>query len=801
MLSLLALAAIMSVPRPEPRWIAPAAAPMAKPSPDLPCPLMRRSFVLESAPTAASIRIIGLGHFELRCNGTVVGDTVIDQPWSEYSKTLYYQDFDLAPLLHKGENVLAVTLGNSFWQVAPANDAQRFTKTDAMPDFSDGWPHLLWLSAAIRTSGGTQTITSDENWKWSEGPLVFSNLYAGEDFDARLDAPGWDAPGFDDSAWKPAHAAPAPKGTPAPSPAPGMKTFDVFKPAEIKRPAPGLFTYVFPQNCSALLRFTVDGGRAGSRIRFKPCEYMDDAGKVKFTYTWGTGKDIWHDYTKRSAGPESHQVLFCYVGAQFVQVEGAVPEGDPNPRGLPVIRSLEQVHVRADCPVVGEFASSSQMHNRAHALVDWSIRSNMAHVPTDCPHREKNGWLEQDWHMARALSYGYDTHGWFTKVCRDIRDTQFASGPDDGFIPTNAPWYLVGRPVHDTYNDAPEWGISGVLVPWHLYEWYGDATVLADSYESARRYVDYLSSTAKDGIITSNLGDWYDFGHGKGNGPAQWTSNELSATATWAAGAGTLARIAAVLDKPEDAARYRALHERIRAAFVARFYDPAARTFKNNGSCQAANSTALCLGLAPEADRDAVLEKIVDDLRARNYQQTSGEVLQVYLIRALAENGRSEVLHRIYNRDEIGSYGYMVKSGLTTLPESWDAHRGTGDSLNHFMLGHLVEWHYAYVCGIRQQPGSVGWKKILIAPQPPPMASLISDGTSRGPEDARNAITSAHARFEAPSGQIESSWEIFGPEFRLTCHVPEGVEALVIMPDGSKHPAAAGGSKWTCKLP
>lgn len=759
-----------------------------------PCPMLRRTFTLDALPDAdkrgaAAVRIVGLGHYELRCNGRVVGDSVVNQAWSEYDSAIYWQEFDLAPYLRVGENVLAVTLGNSFWRVDAPNDSGRFAKTDAMPDFSNGQPHLLWLDAAITTPRGVVRVVSDEKWTWADSPLTFSHIYAGEDFDARVVQPGWDAPGFDAraKAWSPVAIVDAPAAELRALPSPPMRAFDVFAPSEIKRLAPGNSTYVFPQNCSALLRFTISGGEAGDRVRFRPCEFMDETGRVRFTYTWGTGKDIWHDYTKGSGGEESHQVLFCYVGAQFVGVEGAVPKGDPNPDGLPVIESLELVHVRAACPIVGSFSSSSDVQDRAHAIIDWAIRSNMAHVPTDCPHREKNGWIEQTWHMARSISYTYDVEAWFGKTCADIRDTQ----QPDGHIPTNCPNYLVGVAPHGFWNNAPEWGIAGVLLPWHLYEWYGDRGVLERSYESASRYIDYLATTAEDGVITSNLGDWYDFGHGKGNGPSQWTPNEVSATAIWALGAQTMARAAGVLEREEDRARFQALYERIRADFQRHFYDAATKTVRNNGSCQAANAVALGAGLIPLEDRAGCIDAIVADLEARGWKQTPGEVLQIFFIRALAESRHAEVLHRVYAREDVPSYGHMVRSGLTTLPESWDARRGTGDSLNHFMLGHLMEWHYAYVGGIRQAPGSVGWERVLIMPQTPPRDLLEAN-----PE----AIRACDVSFESPRGLIASSWRIEGEMFTIRCVVPGGVEAIAILPDGSRHVLVAGATTLSCPV-
>jgi alpha-L-rhamnosidase len=751
-----------------------------------PCPILRREFDVSGRVRSARVRVIGLGHYELRCNGRVVGDGLINQPWSAYDKTLYWQEFDLAPYLVDGSNALGVTLGNSFWWVGPPGPG-RFAKLDAMPDFSRGEggaagrDHLLWLDGSVETESGSATISSDAEWKWSPGPLTFSHVYGGEDFDARRSPAGWDRAGFAAESWKPVEVVTAPAGVPRAWTGPEIRAFQVFAPREIRNPAPGIYTYVFPQNCSALLRYTLRGP-AGSRVRFKPCEYMEPSGRVKFTYTWGTGNEIWQDYTLRGgADGESHQTLFGYEGAQYVQVEGAVPRGAPNPEGLPEIENLELVHVRAACPEVGSFECSSDLQNKAHRMIDWSIRSNMSWFPTDCPHREKNSWIEQDWHMARALSYRYDVRDWYGMLCRDLRDAQLP----DGHIPTNSPNYLIGVPPHGFWNEAPEWGIAGVLAPWHEYEWYGDKRVLQESYESMRRYVEYLASRAKDGIITSNLGDWYDYGHGKGNGPSQWTPSGVTATAVWAMGARTVADAAAVLGKEEDAAKYGAMRAQIGCDFLRRFYDSSTKSVSNNGSCQAAHATALCAGLIPEADRAAALQAIVDDLEKRGYQQTVGEVTQVFFLRALAEGGRGDVLHRVYAREERGGYGFMVKSGLTTLPESWSAEPGTGDSMNHFMLGHLVEWHFAYVAGLRQPAGSIGWEHVLIQPTPGP----------------QQGVTSARASFRSPRGLIESEWSIDREDFRLRVAIPEGSDARVVLPDGSEREVGAGEYRFTCAFP
>jgi alpha-L-rhamnosidase len=761
-----------STERARPQWIAPSRD--VQTSDKSPCPILRGSFRLGSKPAGGTVHIVGLGHYRLRLNGKQVGDSVVDQAWSQYDKTLYTQEFDISGLLVKGENVFGVMLGNSFWHIGPTTDSGRFQ--GYATDLANGQPYLLWLEARIRTKSGDEIVVSGPGWKWAPGPLTFSDVYGGEDYDARLAPEGWDAPGFADGAWSDVAVRPEPSGELAPLPGPPMKEFEVFEPKTIRNLGADGFVYDFPQNCSALLRFTVSG-KAGSRVRFKPAEDVDDKGRVRFYYTWDTGQEVWQDYILRGGEEESHETLFAYIGFQHVGVTGAVPAGEPNPEGLPVIRKLEIVHVRAANPAVGRFESSSDLQNAIHHISDWAVRSNMGPYATDCPHREKYAWLEQTWHMAPSISYLFDVRDWYARFGRNMRDVQLP----EGHIITKAPMYLTKANPHGVYHEAAEWGIAGVLDPWHLYEWYGDRDALAAAYDSMKRYIDYLSGTAKDGIITTNLGDWLDYGPKEKDkeGFPMWTPRQVSATAVWALGAKTAAKAARVLNKGEDAARFDALFAKIRADFQRHFYDPRTKTVKNGGSCQAGNAAALCIGLIPEKDRAGALQAVVDDLAKRNWQQTAGEVFHVFFMRALAEGGRGDVLQKVYSREDIGSFGYMVKIGLTTLPETWDAKRGTIYGLNHFAFGHLIEWHFAYIAGIRQQPDGIGWKKILIAPQP-------------------GSLKSASADFDSPSGKIAVKWSVADGKFELTASVPEGVEATAILPDGSRHILVAGGNRLSC---
>jgi hypothetical protein len=725
-----------------------------RPAP-VPAPSFRREFTLKGKVAKATAKVVGLGQFDLYANGQRQGKGFLNGPWSQYDRTLYWQEFDLTKSLRDGKNALGVELGNSFYRVE-APPAGRHAKGDAMPDTSGENPYLLAAVVDVTYADGRkERITTDRDWRYGPSPYTLSHVFAGEDYDARLLDPKWAQPGFTAGGWQPPRIAATPQAELLPMDWPEFRPVQSWKPTKILEPRPGVYSYVFPQNAMAILRFRVKGPR-GSTVKFRPSEVMTPQGEVQQLNLWGAESS--GSYTLKGGAAETREWRFFFHGFQYVEVTGAVPAGRPNPKGLPVLESLESVHVRTDNAQTGAFRSSSDLYNRTHDLVDWAVRSNMAYVLSDCPHREKLGWLECAHLLFPTVAYRYDVQAWFRKIGRDMRDIQLP----DGRVTTVAPDYLM-LPPSSPYKFTIEWGAASVLMPWQAYQWYGDRRFLTENYAVMRGFVDWIDGNAKDGLAPAGLGDWYDYGHGHGPGPSRFTPTQLTGTAMWAMCADALAQTADTLGHPEDAARYREMYGRIKTTFLARYYDSVKKTFANNGSAQSGHAMALCAGLVPEADRPAVLEAIVTDLKARDYQQTPGDVGHVYFIRALAEAGRSDVLHQVYSRQGVGSYGGILAKGLTTMPETWDAITVGSNSLNHAMLGHVQEWFYGWVLGIRQAPGSVGWKSVLIAPEP-------------------GSQTSAEGKIKTPQGEIAVRWRREGSGFRLEATVPRGTRARIVLP-------------------
>jgi alpha-L-rhamnosidase len=525
-------------------------------------------------------------------------------------------------------------------------------------------------------------------------------------------------------------------------------------------PEPSITVYDLGQNAALMPRITVRGP-AGARVRIIPAELLAKDGTVDRGSCAG-GKPGYWEYVLAGKGKETWFPKFFYQGCRYLQVEcKPAPGQTSNP---PRIESLEGVVVHADSPPAGEFQCSNDLFNRIRRLVRWAQRSNMMSVMTDCPHREKLGWLEEDHLNGPALRYEFDLARLTGKMMNDMADAQ----AENGLVPDTAPEYVR---FSGGFRDSPEWGSACILVPWQQYEFTGDINLLRTHYDGMRRYAAYLGSRATNGIVSHGLGDWYDIGP-KAPGVAQLTPVPLTATAFYYCDASILSRVAALLDEPQEATNYDALASRIRSAFNERFFNPSNNTYATGSQC--ANALALALNLAEPANRPALVEALVKDVRARGNALTAGDVGYRYLLLALAEAGRSDVVFDMNNQSDKPGYGYQIKQGATSLTEAWNARRSS--SQNHFMLGQITEWLYHDLAGIGSDPAGPGFKKIIINPAPVGNLKWVK------------------ARYNSIHGAIVSDWKRDGSRFTLEVTLPANTTATVIVPAQSAHDVMVDGA-------
>jgi hypothetical protein len=703
-------------------------------------PQLRKTFTIQKQVKRAVAFVAGLGHFDLFLNGEKTGNNFLDAGWTKYDKQALYVAFDLTGSLKTGENILGVMLGNGFYNIP----LERYLKLI----ISHGAPKMKLLLRIEYSDGTTGEIVSDASWKATESPITFSSIYGGEDYDARRYQEGWTKTGFNDATWQQALPTDYP-GTLSAQRATPLTVHSEIPTVKAFRNSHGIWIYDLGQNFSGIIRIALKS-KESKTILFCPAELLKNDSSVTQK---ASGGPFYFTYTTKGEGKtERWQPQFTYYGFRYVQVEGAVPAGKDNPENLPEIESITGLHTCNSADEAGSFVCSKPMFNQIHSLIDWAIRSNTASVLTDCPHREKLGWLEEAHLMQYSLQYRYDLSRLYPKIMEDMRASQLSNG----CIPTIAPEYVR---FSNGFEDTPEWGSAFIICPWYIYKWYGDRRLLEEYYPAMQRYLDYLGTRANNHILAYGLGDWFDIGP-KHPGYAQLTANGVTATAIYHYNTTIMQHIASILGKSGDETRYRELAENIKKAFNRTFYNSVTGKIERNS--QTANAIALYTGLAPDEHRAAILQNLIDDIRGRGNALTAGDVGYRYVLRALEDGGRSDVIFDMNSRYDAPGYGWQLAHGATALTESWQAYGFVSN--NHFMLGHLMEWLYGGLGGIRQQENSVAFREIVIDPQ------IVGD--------VRNVATS----YESPYGTIRCKWTKTGDDFIMEVTVPANSTAEIYLP-------------------
>lgn len=707
--------------------------------------LLRREFTVRPGLRRALVHVSGLGHYELFFNGAKAGVDVLSPGWTDYADTVLYDTRDVTALLREGANAAGLSLGNGMLHVVRPEG--RFAKFKG----SFGAQRAILQLRLEYADGVVETVSSDETWKTHPGPITFSSIYGGEDFDARRVQAGWNRPGFSDAGWTSAALFTGESGvlrgmSHAAEPVAPIETRAVAARREL---APGVELYDFGQNASFMPRLRVSGP-AGSTVKLTAGEVVNEDGTINRSTMGGAHRgSAWWSYTKSTDGEENWFPQFYYLGSRYLYVElSPVSEGGARPQ----VESIEQVVVHSTAEPAGRFVSSDPTLNRIRDLVRWAQRSNMVSILTDCPHREKLGWLEQNHLNGPALRYEWRLDRLAAKNMRDMAEAQ----TPEGLIPNIAPEYTVFK---GNYRAAAEWGASFILVPWQQYLFTGDDSLLREHYPAMVRYFAYLESRAAGGVLAEGLGDWYDVTLEK-PGRANLTPGPITATAHYFQNAEIMAKVAALLGRADEAEKYRARAAEIRSVFNREFFKPDAPELYGTGS-QTSLTLPLALGLAEPERREAVLAALLREIETRGHFST-GAVGTRYLFRTLTDAGRADLVYRTIINPEVPGYARQIREGATALAESWGA--WTGASQNHFFLGFVTEWFYRDLAGLAPDEEAPGFKHTIIRPHPVPGLEWVE------------------AEHESAHGRVAVRWEQRAGRFRLSATVPANMTATVYLP-------------------
>lgn len=720
-----------------------------------PAPFLRREFALPGPVKRARAYICGLGYYELHLNGGKVGDHLLDPGFTRYDRRCLYVTYDVTSQLKAGQNAVGVILGTGWYNC----------HVKAVWNFHEApWraaPKLLFRLVAELEDGRTVTVVSDEAWKTSTGPIVYDSIYGGETYDARLEKPGWDTAGFNDRDWQPALVVDAPKPTrqrvgtdvaavgsafpvkPATLSAqmmPPIRAFETLKPVKFTEPKPGVFVFDFGQNLAGHCVFSVTGP-AGTKVRLRYGERLHPDGSLDVDdisqhvlKKWPEQQYQTDTYILKGAGAETWQSRFTYYGFQYVEVTGFP--------GQPTLDSLRARFTHTDVPPVGHFECSNPMLNRVQRAAWWSYLSNLQGIPTDCPHREKNGWTGDAHLAAEQADFNFFPVAVQSKWINDLGDEQRPSGELPGIVPTSGWGY--------DWGNGPAWDSAFLLIPYYAYVYFDDTEMFRRHFDGMKRYVDYLTTKADKGIVSIGLNDWAPY--------ETQTGAAITSTAYYFVDAQIVALAAKVLGKPDDAAKYTQLAKDIRTAFNAKFYHPDTASY-DNGS-QTALSCALYQGLVETENKARVLANLVAAVEKRNNHIDTGILGAKYLLNALLENGRADVAYRIVAQQDLPSWGWWIEQGATTLWEQW---KGT-ESRNHIMFGDVSAWFYKALAGLVPDPQAPGFEHFTVKPQ------LVGD------------LTWAKADYDSPRGRIVSDWQVDNGVFRLHLIVPANTSATVSLP-------------------
>ncbi|MGK3207990.1 family 78 glycoside hydrolase catalytic domain [Amycolatopsis sp. MEPSY49] len=692
-------------------------------------PVFAKDFSVTGRVAGARLYVSGLGVYVPSLNGTRVGDAVLEPGDSDYADRVTYAAYDVTKQIRGGANTIGIAVGNGTADALHTSGRYRkFARTASDPQV------IAQLELTL-TDGTTRRIVTDESWRTTLGATTVSQWYGGEDYDARRELPGWDAPGADRTTWSAVVPATSTAKLTARQSEP-VRVVEQLPGKEISRPAPGVRVYDVGRTIAGLPQVTLTAPK-GTAIRVYPAEALRD-GHVDQSIS-NVGAPIWDSFTSKGT-PQTWHPNFGYHGFRYLEVAGVPDDAQLSVAGL---------RTMADNDSAGDFDSSDATLDGIHRLTRAAVENNMQSILTDCPSREKLGWLEQDHLAFDALARNYDVEAYLGKIVGDMADGQEASG----LVPSTVPDHVT---LAGAYRDDPNWGGALVLVPLNAYQTYGDKELLARYYPAMQRYLNFLQGQPTrwaDGVYDYGLGDWITT-----EKPAMPRAI-VSSFGVWAVADG-LAKVATALG--QDAAPYRTQADALAKAVWAKYYDPATGLFGGGG--QGATALALDMGAVPAGLRAGLTQHLVDTIEAAGWHLVMGEISFPSVLRVLSAAGRDDVVYRIATQTTSPSLGHQVQAGLTALGETWDG--GSGQSQDHFMLGALDGWLTTRLTGIGQAPGSVGFRNLVIDP------AVVGD------------LTSASGSYESPYGRISTTWTKSDREYRLTVTVPPGSTAEVHLPRG-----------------
>jgi alpha-L-rhamnosidase len=700
----------------------------------LPAPFLRKPFTIEKKIKSAKIYASALGVYELHVNGKKATDNYFAPGFTDYKKRVLYQTYDVTNLLTKGDNVLGGVLGDGWYAGAIGWGHATFNYGD--------YPLRLLAQLQIEFEDGTtQTIGTDDSWKGSFGPIVMSQFLDGENYDARLEKTGWNNVKYDDKDWQAVDVKEVTENILA-DPGVTVNVMQSLNPKSTYLTKSGVLVYDMGQNMVGWAKIKVKG-KAGDKVTLRFAEMLNPDSTIYVeNLRSATSTDT---YILKGDGEEEFEPHFTFHGFRYVEVTGF-----PNKAN---VLALTGSVVHSNTPFIGKFECSSALVNQIQSNVTWGQRGNFVSVPTDCPQRdERLGWMADAQIFCKTSTLNADVAAFFNKWINDINDAQSPEGAYSDVSPR----------VVDKVDGCAAWGDAGVIIPYQIYQAYGNTRALEESYPNMVKWIEFLQKNNPDykwvNKRANDFGDWLSTNAN--------TDKEVLASAYYAYSTWLVSDVAKTLGKTEDAKKFEDLFGKIKETFIKTYVSPDGRI---RGNTQTSYILALRFNLLPDSLRPIAAKYLVEDIKAHNYHHTTGFLGVGHMMPILTQSGNIETAYKLLNNETFPSWGYMIKNGATTIWERWDGYttdKGFQDkgmnSFNHYSLGSVGEWLYNVVAGINA--AAPGYKKIVIKPIP------------------GGGLTYAKAEYNSVYGKIVSDWKIESGKLKLKVVIPANTTATVYVP-------------------
>lgn len=709
---------------------------------------MRKEISLPDVPVMkARLFVTGLGNYVFFINGNRVGNDLLTPGWTDFHKRTEYQVYDVTSLLTEGPNALGAVLGSMWWSGGLG--------WQGGSRYSEG-PLKLLGQLHIGFSDGTSMVAAtDSEWKWHNSPIVFDHIYHGETYDASLEIPEWNSPGFDDSEWTAVEPA-SYKGLLVGPRFPALREQMQLTPVSLNEPVDGEYVYDLGQNMVGWAQFFVSAP-AGDTITLRFAELLHDDGTVaqeNLRSARATDKIISNGETL------VWEPKFTYHGFRYVQVSGL--------KEKPTQTALIGKVIYTDQPFIGKLETSNELINKINKNITWGQRGNFFTVPTDCPQRdERLGWLGDAQIFAPTANFNMHLDRYWTKWMFDIFDGQH----ETGWVHDVSPAVVVGGP------SKPGWGDAAVIVPWITYRYFGNTRIIRENYDNMKKWVDYMHSKSNNLIYIWNVGEgnWHGYG--------DWIAVEATpsgpiGTAYFSYSAQLLGRMAEIIGNQADAKYYGELALKIARAYQEKYWDTETHSYP--GATQTAYLLPLAFGITPDTMKDQVVRNLVENVKAKDVHPTTGFLGTGYILPMLSAYGHHNLAYQMINKTTYPSWGYMVENGATSIWELWnsDTEKPEGmNSRNHFALGCIGEWIWNTLAGVNISDDKPGFKRVIIRPEP------VDD------------LKWVKADYETNYGQLLVDWKVEGTTFTMDLTVPANSDAMVILPELKSQSVITEGGK------